>query len=128
MDYKKSKTILLVDDSEFNRLLIDTVFIDTNIKVLLAIDGIEALDILKKNNVDLILLDLMMPKKKCGIDIMDELKKDSAFEEIPIMMITAKAEDEYLKNAKKSGAIDYLVKPIDIIDILHRVKKILQIK
>lgn len=127
MELKKTKTILLVDDSETNQLLIESIFIEEDIKVLLASDGLKALKILKKNHVDLILLDIMMPNMG-GFKMIDELKKDEKFEEIPIFMISAKTDDVHVKKAKDSGAKDYIKKPIDISDITHRVKKILQLK
>lgn len=120
----KNKTILLVDDSITNQLLIQNIFIEEGYNVSVATNGKEALKILGKQTPDLILLDLMMPEMD-GYQVMEEIEKNNLAKNIPIIMVSAKTNPVNIKKALSGGAVDYIKKPIDINDIVARVKKAL---
>ena len=87
-------------------------------EVIAAYDGQEALDILRDQKVDLVLLDVMMPVMD-GIETMSEIRK---FSNVPIIMLTAKSEDADKVLGLNLGADDYVTKPFNPIELLARVK------
>ena len=126
--------ILIVDDDRDMRMLLE------NYLKKLEVDKIHFTDtaqktykLLKINNlksdpaVDLIILDIVLGKEN-GIDICSEVKKHPAYKEIPIIMITAQKESEYLKEAFEAGAIDYLKKPIKKIEFMARVNSAIKLR
>lgn len=90
--------------------------------VMQAFDGNEAFDLLKKHNFDLILLDLMLPGKR-GEELMDYIRLNLS---TPVIMITAKVEEEEVIGGLKSGADDYITKPFSPKEMVERVKAILR--
>ena len=119
----KQPTILIVDDENDIIDLLSYNLSTNNYNVETAKDGSEAL--LKVNtNIDLILLDLMMPKID-GIEVCKSIKKNPSTKNIPVILLTAKStsQDEY--EGLKSGADDYIKKPISIKNLLLRIKNIL---
>ena len=120
------KTILIADDEKDILDLLSYNLEKHNFNVIKASDGSEAL--LKVNsNVDLIILDIMMPKLN-GYELCDIIKKEPTTSHIPIIFLTAKStdDDEYLGLIK--GATDYIKKPISIKSLLVRIKNILSSK
>lgn len=116
-------TILVVDDHENIRNLIEIYLKKESFNVLHSTNGEEALDVLEKNKVDLIIADVMMPKMD-GYTLVDELRQ-SAFE-LPILMITAKDTFEDLKTGFEVGVDDYMSKPVDMDEMILRVKALLR--
>ena len=88
-------------------------------------NGEEALGIIKEKKPDLILLDWMLPDLS-GIKICQFLKQDSAVRDIPIIMLTAKGEEEDKEKGLNTGAEDYITKPFSFPELLARVKSILR--
>lgn len=125
MKTAKVNRILLVDDSETNRLLVKNIFDSDDFEVVLANGGVPALKILKNQDIDLILLDIMMPEMD-GFELLDEIKKDKKIASIPVVMLTAKGNPASIKKAQESGVKDYIKKPIDIDDLILRVRRALQ--
>ena len=119
----KQPTILIVDDENDIIDLLSYNLKTNNYNVETACDGSEAL--LKiNNNIDLILLDVMMPKID-GIEVCKSIKKNPSSKNIPVILLTAKStsQDEY--EGLISGADDYIKKPISIKNLLLRIKNIL---
>jgi DNA-binding response OmpR family regulator len=119
------KTILVVDDEkdlvDFVRLRLET----NNYAVVAAADGEEALGAVEKNNPDLIILDILLPKLD-GFKVCEKLKKDPRFSKIPIIMLTAKGQEKDILLAKQMGADAYISKPFDAQLLLYDVKKLLE--
>ena len=115
--------ILVVDDSESIRKLISAYLEQEGYHVLLASNGMEALDQLELNRVDLMISDIMMP----GIDGY-ALTKDlrSSNFNFPILMVTARDTFEDMKTGFNAGTDDYMVKPIDMNEMLLRVHALLR--
>lgn len=115
------KNILVVEDSLDIHNLIKEVLEEQHYKVLNAYSGTEALMLLEKEKVDLILLDLMLP----GLNGEEIIKK---VKDIPIIVISAKISPEDKINVLLNGANDYITKPFDTKELLARVQVQLRIK
>ncbi len=114
------KTILVVDDEEIIALNIQAYLENSGFNVILAHDGISALEIFKKQNIDLIVLDLMLPKLN-GEEVCTEIRKNS---NVPIIMLTAKVQEENRINGFEIGADMYLTKPFSLKELITIVKSI----
>jgi len=119
--------ILVVDDENRNLRLMEAILIPLGYEVVLARDGIEALDQVRKIPPDVILLDIMMPKMD-GFDVARQLKEDKRTKIIPIVMVTALKEVEDRIKALEVGADDFLTKPIDKTELQARVSSLLKVK
>ena len=119
-----AKKILLVDDEPNIVLLLETRLKANGFDVVSAADGLAALEAVKKEKPDLIILDLMLPKmdgyKVCGL-----LKKDTRFSKIPILIFTARAQAEDVKLGQELGADAYLVKPFDPKTLLEKIQELI---
>jgi CheY-like chemotaxis protein len=119
-----AKKILIVDDEpdllDFAAIRVKTFGYD----VITAVDGENALTILKKTAPDLILLDVMMPGRD-GYEICNEIKSDPKLAKIPIVLFTAKPQQkERLKsNYEFIAADDFILKPYEAEDLLAKIKK-----
>ena len=110
--------ILIVDDEKEIRDLIDIYLKGEGYDTLKAENGEEALNILEKQNVDLIILDIMMPKVN-GIEACLRIREER---EMPIIMLSAKSEDMDKILGLNTGADDYLTKPFNPLELVARVK------
>ena len=115
--------ILVVEDDKNSRKLMVTYLKKNNYSVYEAIDGEIALDILDKNYIDLIISDIMMPNLD-GFELIKELRTSKY--EIPIMLITAKGDIQDKKTGFLLGADDYMVKPINMEEMILRVQVLLK--
>ena len=119
------KTILAVDDTPSNLdILIDLL---SEYDVIDATSGEEALEIVKDEKIDLILLDIMMPEMD-GYEVCKRLKSDEKTKDIPIIFITGKTDEESIIKAYEYGGSDYVTKPFLPLELKARVKKELQIQ
>ncbi len=117
--------VLLVDDSSTNNLLLESALRGQNFKILTAVTGEEALAVLRKKDIDLVLLDIMMPGLS-GYDVLEEMMKDQKLSSIPVIMVTARSQYEEGKRAKEMGAADYFEKPLKLDKLINRVKELVQ--
>ena len=119
-----AKKILLVDDEPNIVLLLETRLKANGFQVVSAADGLAALEAVKKEKPDLIILDLMLPKmdgyKVCGL-----LKKDTRFAKIPILIFTARAQAEDVKLGQELGADAYIVKPFEPKTLLEKIQELI---
>lgn len=120
----EKKSILIIDDeAEFIEAL-DMRFEALGWRVLSAPDGGEGFSKAKKEKPDLILLDLVMPKSN-GMETLHKLKTNPWTSGIPVIILTAKTEDEYVKDAMSLGASEYMVKPLSLKSVVETVRKYL---
>lgn len=117
--------ILIVDDEEHIRELIKFNLENNGYKTICVDNGLEALKIAKEENLQLILLDLMLPGMD-GYDVCKEVRRDINISTTPIIMITAKGEEFDKVLGLELGADDYITKPFSIRELLARVKAILR--
>lgn len=115
--------VLVVEDDKNLRKLITTCLKRENYQTYEATNGMEALEILDKNYIDLMVTDIMMPEMD-GYELTRELR--NAKYNIPILLITAKSTLSDKKEGFLSGADDYMVKPIDIEEMLLRIEVLLR--
>jgi DNA-binding response OmpR family regulator len=123
----KSGRILVVDDNESNRDMLSRRLIHEGYAVCMAASGQEVLALLKNEAVDLILLDVMMPEMD-GYDVLKELKADSLWRDIPVIMVSALDEVESVVRCIERGAEDYLPKPFDPVLLRARIGACLEKK
>ena len=109
--------ILVCDDDKEIVKAIEIYLVKENYNVLKAYNGEECLKILKENKVHLIILDIMMPKKD-GIETIEEIRKSKT---IPVIMLSAKSEDEDKIKGLNLGADDYVTKPFNPLELIARV-------
>jgi len=113
------KTILIVDDTELNiNTLMD--LLEDKYDLLAAIDGESALELVEEEEIDLILLDIMMPGID-GFEVAKRLKSNPKTSDIPIIFITAKTDDESIEQAYEIGGVDYITKPFRAREVLSRI-------
>ncbi len=118
------KRILLVDD-ELD--LVETVRFSLELEgydVLVSHNGEDALNQARKENPDLILLDLMLPKLD-GYKVCRLLKFDERYKHIPILMLTAKTQEKDKLLGKETGADEYITKPFEMDELMRKVKSYL---
>ncbi len=118
----KPKKILVVDD-EID--LVETVRFPLEMEgfnVLVSYNGEDALNQARRENPDLIILDLMLPKLD-GYKVCRLLKFDERYKHIPILMLTAKTQEKDKILGKETGADEYITKPFEMDDLLGKVKK-----
>ena len=119
------KTILLAEDEDILRLLLARFLIINGFRVTQAVDGVEALEIMSKTRIDLIMCDIMMPNMD-GFELLKRIKEDCRYKDIPFVFLTArvsKAEEEY---GLCLGAMAFLRKPIDINDCVKRISELIE--
>jgi diguanylate cyclase (GGDEF)-like protein len=117
--------ILVVDDEEHIRKIVKFQLERAGYLVDTAVDGVEALRAVEACHPDLILLDLMMPNMD-GYEVCRRLKSDYQTNQIPIIMVTAKADLENKLQGFEDGANDYIAKPFAVTELLLRVRNVLQ--
>lgn len=115
--------ILLVEDDQKLNKLFYTVLSKQEFNVHIANNGIEAFNILENNHIDLIISDIMMPKMD-GYEFTENVRKIN--EDIPILMITAKDDFNSKQKSFLIGIDDYMVKPIDVNEMILRVNALLR--
>ncbi len=118
--------ILIVDDDQFQLKLLSQMLRDMELDLEFAVSGVRALSIVSKRRPDLILMDVNMPGMS-GIEVTRKLKSTRHFADIPIIMITAHGQKEYVTESVRAGASDYLLKPFDKKKVLTRIVKFLGI-
>lgn len=119
--------ILLVDDHEQNLELLEAYLEELDAQISVATDGLQALETIKRDPPDLILLDIMMPRMS-GYQLCSKLKADPATKKIPVVMVTALNEVADMERARDVGAEGFLTKPIHKPDLVAKVREMLKLK
>ncbi len=119
--------ILIADDNEQNRELLDAYLADEDFEIMMAADGQETLEVVEANEPDLILLDIMMPRMS-GYEVCEKLKADSEKRKIPVLMVTALNEMGDIEKAVNSGCDDFLTKPVNQLELKTRVRSLLRVR
>lgn len=113
-------TVLVVDDNEPQRKIIGKLLKADNFRLIYANDGFEALNILRKTQPDLILMDMMMPNMN-GLETTRRLKAIPKFYKTPVIMITGKSEGKIVADSLNAGAVDFVVKPFDHATLMSKI-------
>ena len=119
--------ILIVDDLAENIDFLEKVLDNPNWEVISANDGWQAIDLLEKHSFDLILLDIMMPELN-GFEACTLIKQKEKYKDLPIIFLTSLKEEKNILQGFKLGAVDYINKPFNSLELLARVKTHLKLK
>lgn len=118
------KKILLVEDEKIMSDLLTKKLTQAGYDVKVRDDGNAGLEEMRKENYDLILLDIIMPRKG-GLEVLEEMKSDDYLKNVPVIIISNSGQPVELSRAKELGANDFLVKTeFDPQEILEKVKKL----
>lgn len=120
-----AKKILVVDDERHIVRLVQVNLEKAEYEVTTAYDGVEALEKVAADKPDMIVLDVMMPRMN-GFDVLKKLQADPETQEIPVIMLTAKAQDADIFKGWSSGVSSYLTKPFNPMELLVFVQRIFQ--
>lgn len=120
------KTVMVVDDDAPILQLIGDILKPEGYNIVKVQSGSEALEKLKENKPDLILLDIMMPGMD-GWDVCEKIKKNKKIQDIPIIFVTAKT-DPISRSMGSLASVEYITKPFDMDDLKKRVKSVLNQK
>lgn len=117
---ENSPLILVVDDNTTNLQVIGNLLSRSGYRLVMAESGLEALEVVRNSEPDLILLDIMMPRMN-GFEVCDTLKSDPKTAHIPIIFVTAHGDHNSISTGFEKGGVDYIVKPYQIKELLARV-------
>jgi len=120
------KNILIVDDNATNILLVEAILQEEGfLNTFSATSAIDAYEVLDNEKIDAILMDIMMPEID-GLEATEAIKSNKKFSHIPIIMVTATDDDETLKQSFELGAVDFVRKPVNQVELIARLNTILQ--
>ena len=117
--------ILVADDDNTVRRFIVTLLADRGYEILEAADGEQAYKVAERAKPDLMLLDLIMPFRD-GFDVLQDLKRTPETSAIPVIIMSVKDREEEIVKGLNMGADDYVVKPFNSLELVARVRKILE--
>jgi signal transduction histidine kinase len=120
-------TILVVDDTQQNVQVLTQMLRGKQYKVLAAFNGEDAIALLSRKTPDLILLDVMMPGMD-GFETCREIRKESAYDDIPIIFLSALSDVDAKVKALESGGVDYITKPFQQLEVLARIELHLRLR
>jgi len=124
---KDKPVILVVDDQPRNIKLLEAQLVPQGYEIIKAASGEEALEKLDGNQIDLILLDVMMPGMD-GFKVTRRIRQDHIHRLLPIVLVTALWETEYRVKGIEAGCDDFISKPVDQVELLARVRSLLKVK
>ena len=119
--------VLIADDNEPNRELLEVYLTDIECDIATAVDGKDTLDKVAEFHPDVILLDVMMPKLS-GFEVCQRLKADPATSPIMVLMVTALGELGDIERAVESGTDDFLSMPVNRVELVKRVENMLKLR
>ena len=119
--------VLIADDNPQIVELLEAYLEPLSTRVITAADGDAALAAVERELPDLVLLDIMMPRRS-GYEVCRILKDDPRYHDIPIIMVTALNESGDLERARECGSDDFLSKPVNKIELLARVQNLLKLR
>lgn len=119
--------ILIADDNEQNRELLDAYLASESYEIFMSVDGEDTMKAVEEHQPDLILLDIMMPRMS-GYEVCEKLKADPDRQSIPVLMVTALNEMGDIEKAVQAGCDDFLTKPVNQLELKTRVRSLLRVR
>ena len=119
------KKVLIIEDEPDILDVVRLALVRDGYQTLAATTGEEALEMAVTDPPDLILLDIMLPGRS-GLDVCRQLKNDPHTQEIPIIVLTARALDSDIQAGYQAGCDEYIVKPFDVLSLAERVREFLE--
>jgi PleD family two-component response regulator len=123
---RKKQKVLAVDDNHLDRLLLEKI-LETDYEFLTVDNGVDALAICSKEDIDLILLDINMPEMD-GYEVCKSLKANLTTNHIPVIFITGRTTTEDIVQGFKVGGVDYVSKPYKSVELLARISTHIELK
>jgi len=121
-----SKTILIVDDSQSVRKMVEFALKSRSYEVVAAEDGQQALEFLPERQFDLVVLDINMPRLD-GLSFLEIIREKESYASLPILMLTTEGQDSDRDRALALGATNYMVKPFKPTELLENVANLLSV-
>ena len=118
------KKILIIDDSNTNVVLLEAILNNRGYEIQKAMNVEEAYNMMAHEPPALILLDLLIPKIS-GYQFLDQIKQDEKTKDIPVIIVSAVTDALNIKKTLDIGAVDYIMKPVDIKELINKVEKTL---
>ncbi|MCA9011028.1 MAG: response regulator [Planctomycetaceae bacterium] len=122
-----SSRVLIADDIQQNRELLEAYLADEGYEILMANDGQQTMQLVDQHQPDLILLDIMMPRMS-GYEVCSQIKSDPARRGILVLMVTALNEAGDIEKAVNAGCDDFLTKPVNRLELRTRVRSLLRVR
>ena len=122
----KSASILLVDDNAQNLELMQAFLEELGCSIQTASDGVEAIENIERERPDLLILDVMMPRMS-GFEVCQKIKSQPSTREIVVIMVTALNEVSDYERAVECGTNDFITKPVNKLELLTRVRSLLEL-
>jgi two-component system alkaline phosphatase synthesis response regulator PhoP len=122
-----SSRVLIADDIQQNRELLEAYLADEGYQILMAADGQQTMQMVDEHQPDLILLDIMMPRMS-GYEVCTRLKADPGKRMIPVLIVTALNEPGDIEKAVNAGCDDFLTKPVNRLELRTRVRSLLRVR
>ena len=119
---QNKKLVLLVEDDPFLSNILMLKLQKEGLNVVHAVDGDDALTKLNEGDYEMVLLDLILPKKN-GFEVLETMRQDTRFENTPVIIVSNLGQDSDMEKARSLGVIDYIVKErLSIDDLVNKVK------
>jgi diguanylate cyclase (GGDEF)-like protein len=122
-----NRVVLIVDDDEHTRTLLKDLCETSGFKTLVAEDGVEAMDHIARTRPDLMLLDLMMPRRD-GFSVLKAVRETTELVELPVIVLTAMGDMDGKIRGMELGADDYITKPFKLIELQTRINSALTVR
>jgi len=122
-----SSRVLIADDIQQNRELLEAYLADEGYEILMSSDGQQTMQMVEQHQPDLILLDIMMPRMS-GYEVCSQIKADPGKRGIPVLMVTALNEAGDIEKAVNAGCDDFLTKPVSRLELRTRVRSLLRVR
>ena len=122
-----SSRVLIADDIQQNRELLEAYLADEGYEILMASDGQQTMQLVDQHQPDLILLDIMMPRMS-GYEVCSQIKGDPARRGIMVLIVTALNETGDIEKAVNAGCDDFLTKPVNRLELRTRVRSLLRVR
>ncbi len=120
------KKILIVDDQVEVRELVNVTLDGSDYLIYQCHNGLDAVELTKKEHPDLILMDVMMPGEINGLEAVSRIRQTDGIENTKIIMLTAKGQKDDILKGKAAGANDYFTKPFSPIQLISKVEEMLK--
>jgi len=122
-------TFLVVDDDRLNLHLVEKLLRSQypSCRILLCQNPLEVLSMLSSNDIDIVLLDIVMPQQN-GIEVLTDIRSISRYNDIPVIMLTSLTDTESFRSCFNAGANDYVLKPIQLFEFKARLRAAMQIR
>ncbi len=118
------RVAVIIEDNPDVRAMVAMKLTSAGFVVHEAADGMAGLSTVQLVEPDIVILDMMMPRIS-GLEVLERLRSDSSIDQIPVILLTARAQDEAVRSGFAAGASDYIIKPFSPRELVERIEKLL---